>query len=735
MILICQDLGVIYLDLILVLILILLIQINLGVDLDLIHLQDLILQTLMENPHQLPSLEKVAQKKSLSGNKGKKKANSEDLLYPDSSLLERQPYINKAELRKKYDISRSPGETKNIQKVPENIIELKKIKSNEKTTGELLSTSTSKLSKRPPQDTKSLVGEFKSKNSALEEESMQQKKATTYYDKTTVPQVETEEQFLERYQKFQKVKVEDIFLPGRFDINKEFARPVFIGSKKEGFERKNLIKAFRKALPLLRNNKQQLHDSFISLIYFCTAEVADKWEDSDYDKLAADIFKSAAPSESEQTKLISDMEERLKKYYKNKPEKVVRLLEQYKKTLEPQTQEQIEREGELLYQEHPELRPSVTKVQQVQKEDEEIYNKHTEDEFLGLNSLHLTPLDSDPKVNFWVGLEEEDFKKLLPEGYPYYSILYRATNIMKDVNCSHPYSLMWTKYCSEILKDLKARQKSNFLKSKSPNGVGGSILNGMKGVGKTATLAEIAMWARKNGWLVVYADGRDLTENGNILPHKKHRGVFDQPRIAVKLCKNQVDANEEILKNLPLRGSIPPSIVEMLKATSTTTLLDLLNYGIANPLNASEIFEEFRLQLNSVKEYPVLLAVDSFDRLHTESVFTDRLSLSYNASPVHAHNLVIARLFNDYDNHGLINGTFIGALTNGKPKIDWLKKNGHGHTVKINPWDFKEMTSTLEFWKKISYYRDVNSNKAVYQYHWTLSSGIGSEAFRIIKPL
>lgn len=427
------------------------------------------------------------------------------------------------------------------------------------------------------------------------------------------------------------------------------------------------------------------------------------------------------------------MEERLQKHYKNKPEKVVRLLEEYKKMLLPQSQKQILKENEKLYEQFPELRPSTKKEYHSSFNDEEIYSTPVEDEFLGLETMHLTKLDKNPKVNFWVGLDQTDFNKLLPEGYPYESILYRSTNLLKEIECTHPYSLMWTKYCEDLLNNLKERQKNHFLRNKSPNGAGGVILNGMKGVGKTCTLVEMAMWARSNGWLVVYVDGRDLTETGNVMPHKKERGLFDQPRIAVKICKDQIAANSEMLGNLPLRGEINPSLSEGVKSGST--LLDLLNFGVSNPQSASEVVEEFRMQLNQVKEHPVLLAVDSFDRLHSLSEFTDRLSLSYNPRRIHAHKLTVARLFNDYDNHGLINGTFLGALTNGSPKIEWLKNNSHKHTYKIEPWNLKELSSTLEFWKKINYYKDTSANKAVYQYHLTLSSGIGSEAFRIIKPL
>ena len=412
----------------------------------------------------------------------------------------------------------------------------------------------------------------------------------------------------------------------------------------------------------------------------------------------------------------------------------MRLLEEYQKSLTPKTVEQLQEENEALYREHPELRPFVKETFQAPQFDEEETKKSMVDQFMG-DKLHLTNLDENPTVNFWFGLEEEDYQKILPEGYPTLSHLSRSCKTLKEVDCTHAYSLMWTQHCSQLLEDLMERKNSNFLRSKSPNGAGGLILNGIKGVGKTATLAEMVMWARKNGWIVVYVDGRDLTEKGYIEPNKNDRNLFDQPNQAVKLCKDQLSAHSEILSKLHLKGKVPESIVEAVKVTNETTLADLLQFGASNAAQATEIFEEYRMQLNSVKEYPVLLAVDSYDRFHIPSQFTDRLSLSYQPKLIETNRLVLCRLFSDFDNHGLINGTFMGAFTNGKPKIDWLKKNGHQYCFPLSPWNLTELSSTMEFWKKTDFLSEDSTNKSIYQYYLTLSSGIGSEAFRLAKPL
>ena len=225
-------------------------------------------------------------------------AREDDLVFRRNEIdVDRIPHINTTALRRKYELA---DEELDIDQLH---------------SAEILDTPLDQLIKRNPQDISELVKSFKSKNLQKEEQEMKKnRRVSKYFDQDSMED-ESDESFMQRYQKFNETDVSEIFNPGVFEINKELARPVFIGTYKEDFTRENLLESFKNALPLFRNNPEHLSQAFLSLIYFTTAETAQDWEESDYIQFITEVLETAEPNESEKQKLVSEMEESKKHFF------------------------------------------------------------------------------------------------------------------------------------------------------------------------------------------------------------------------------------------------------------------------------------------------------------------------------------------------------------------------------------------------------------------------------------
>lgn len=223
---------------------------------------------------------------------------------------------------------------------------------------------------------------------------------------------------------------------------------------------------------------------------------------------------------------------------------------------------------------------------------------------------------------------------------------------------------------------------------------------GFKGCGKSGALSQIVYWARKNDWLVVYINsGYNLINTGDYLEKSKLiPDCWDQPQIAMKFLNNMIDAHQDKLRQIPLRTKF------QLGRFEGKTLFDLVEFGSALEAYAADAVVHFRRELSLVEEFPVLLAVDDYNAIYNQSVnFADPESRRYSKDMLEGRNFTLARLFFDgHVDHGLINGAFVGALTE-EHKVEQFMEDTKEHEttwVNIPPYTRKEFDTVLEHYTR-----------------------------------
>eukprot|EP00339_Tiarina_fusa_P030128 CAMPEP_0117047170 /NCGR_PEP_ID=MMETSP0472-20121206/32606_1 /TAXON_ID=693140 ORGANISM="Tiarina fusus, Strain LIS" /NCGR_SAMPLE_ID=MMETSP0472 /ASSEMBLY_ACC=CAM_ASM_000603 /LENGTH=187 /DNA_ID=CAMNT_0004759783 /DNA_START=815 /DNA_END=1374 /DNA_ORIENTATION=+ len=126
--------------------------------------------------------------------------------------------------------------------------------------------------------------------------------------------------------------------------------------------------------------------------------------------------------------------------------------------------------------------------------------------------------------------------------------------------------------------------------------------------------------------------------------------------------------------------------------TKNTTLLDLIDFGITCD-NPSEIFIALRNELDSVTEYPVLIAIDEVNCLYGKTGFMKPIHLrEEKIAWVDGQEISIIKAITRPQST-LINGTTISSLTTQQPKKAFLKALGKDFTearMEIPPYSRRE---------------------------------------------
>jgi len=206
---------------------------------------------------------------------------------------------------------------------------------------------------------------------------------------------------------------------------------------------------------------------------------------------------------------------------------------------------------------------------------------------------------------------------------------------------------------------------------------------------------------------------------------------WDQPQIAMKFLNNMIDAHQDKLRQIPLRTKF------QLGRFEGKTLFDLVEFGSALEAYAADAVVHFRRELSLVEEFPVLLAVDDYNALYNYSVnFADPESRRYSKDMLAGRNFTLARLFFDgHVDHGLINGAFVGALTE-EHKIEQFMEDTKEHEttwVNIPPYTRKEFDTIVEHYNRSGATNPISKKSRDYIYQ--LCSGFGREVWRITRTL
>lgn len=248
-------------------------------------------------------------------------------------------------------------------------------------------------------------------------------------------------------------------------------------------------------------------------------------------------------------------------------------------------------------------------------------------------------------------------KKHLPEGWPGRIDEYEFEWIgKKETMCRTVYS--------DVMKLLKEQKDNGFLASKGTKPI---FLDGLNGTGKSVGLSHIVLYARAEGWLVLYVpNAYKLVSNYRIKPSKTRKWVYDLHEGAVEIMQGFRDSHHKKLQKIKMKGTLPR--IDELEAfnssqTEETTLLDLVDFGLTCD-NPSEVFVALRNELTSVIEYPVLIAVDDINCLQGNSGFMKPIHLrEEKISWADCSEISVINAINRPDEAVLINGNTISAVT------------------------------------------------------------------------
>jgi len=214
------------------------------------------------------------------------------------------------------------------------------------------------------------------------------------------------------------------------------------------------------------------------------------------------------------------------------------------------------------------------------------------------------------------------------------------------------------------MEELNRQRQNNFLQSKGGRPL---FIDGLNGSGKSVALAHAVIYARATGWLVLYVpEAYQFVSKYRIKPSQTRKWIYDLHEGAAVLMENFRRSHHDKLGKIKMKGTLPR--IDELQAfndsqTKNTTLLDLIDFGITCD-NPSEVFVALRNELDSVTEYPVLIAVDEINCLMGNTGFMKPVGM--RESKIHwadGSEISVIRCLNRPDKTTMVNGTFIGALS------------------------------------------------------------------------
>ncbi|CAK9113831.1 unnamed protein product [Durusdinium trenchii] len=205
-------------------------------------------------------------------------------------------------------------------------------------------------------------------------------------------------------------------------------------------------------------------------------------------------------------------------------------------------EEQVVRISEITPNQVRELLPPVLRGPGVQDLFAEVkrphlWLQHDDQDFLGLQD-----------VGRFVKLTREDLLEQLPEGGC--GELFRDLTLIPSR--TRDVGLMVRKVTAELIEQLAELQEHTDSRNRKCIPKAGFLLDGHKGTGKSQVLNLLAMWARKNGWLVVLepCPGRYSREIAEI--KRSNNGVYIQSEFAQQFLEAMSLANRLMLEEIPL---------------------------------------------------------------------------------------------------------------------------------------------------------------------------------------
>jgi len=387
-------------------------------------------------------------------------------------------------------------------------------------------------------------------------------------------------------------------------------------------------------------------------------------------------------------------------------------------------------------------------------------------------------------VGRFVKLNRDELIELLPEG--------ACGDFARDLTLipsrTRPVGLMLRKLTVELIMQLTKLQHAKNIHGEPQIQKAGFLVDGHRGTGKSQVLNLVAMWARRNGWLVVMepVSSRYSREIADI--KRSNNGIYIQNEFAQQFLEVLSIANRHMLEDIevdmqtygtraidgesikqtcrlyePLiektvdqevleqgvsgaerlhriasykKQVRVPSMTEHLQAPMN--LWEIVEFGMENEAYATQAVAELFVQLQRQTKYPVLVIVDEWNECFPVSQY---VSVRYDNTRfngfIPSYHLTMPRLFHKWDGHLFRRGLKIYATSWNKQKRREYKpellgvKDTQIRTVR----DFTQH----EFANYVGYLRlmDVLHNfpREDLEYFYMLSQGNGLQARKLLSIL
>lgn len=398
---------------------------------------------------------------------------------------------------------------------------------------------------------------------------------------------------------------------------------------------------------------------------------------------------------------------------------------------------------------------------------------HTDEETVGVAD-----------VGRFVKLQRDELIELLPEG-PCGQL---ARDLVLIPSQTRPVGLMLRKLTVELIAQLSLLRDAT-----NANGVpqikkSGFLIDGRPGTGKSQVLNLLAMWARRNGWLVVLepTPNRYRTQSAEI--KRSNNGIYIQNEFAQQFLEATSLANREKFESIPVdleaygsraidgepvkvtkrlydqlieksveqeaedQGLGPAEQLERFAAYKSKIRLpsmaqqlprpgsvwEIVDFGLQHEAYATQAVAELFLQLQRQTTHPVLVLVDEWNECFPVSHY---VSIRYDNTRFHgyipAYHLSMPRAFHQWDGHKYRRGLKICATS-------WLRYRRRDYNPALLGVREEEIRtvrnfSQHEFANYVMYLRLMNVlhefPKQDLGYHYMLSQGNGQEARKLLATL
>jgi len=402
---------------------------------------------------------------------------------------------------------------------------------------------------------------------------------------------------------------------------------------------------------------------------------------------------------------------------------------------------------------------------------------------------HLWLAEEHPEVGAedvgrFVKLPRDDLLNLLPEG-PCGEL---ARDLTLVPSRTRPVGLMMRKVAFELIMQLSALRDATDRDGQPRIRKSGFLLDGRKGTGKSQILNLLAIWARKNDWLVVMepTPARYRLEIAEI--KRSNNGIYIQNEFAQQFLEATSIANREKLEEIPVDLSVYGSRAidgECLKATKRLyepliekavdvevqneglseverlkriaqyrsqvrvpsmaeqlrdpqNVWEIVEFGLDNETYATQAVAELMAQLQVQTTHPVLVIVDQWNECFPVSEY---VSIRYDNTRFHgyipSYHLAMPRAFHRWDGKLFRRGLKVCATS----WMRYQRRDYRPELLGVQDYEIKTVRnfSQHEFANYVTYLRMMNVlhnfPREDLEYYYMLTQGNGYQARKVLSTL